>query len=452
MRVAITVVSTLVLLANSLCQAQAQLPSVASVMEQYDGDQDGALTLEEVAGSRYARQFSRWDADQDGSVFAKDIIAYRQRFGIAADGTRTPVGRPRFTVPDVDELPRVDRTTRLPRSAAQNSAYILNTSRHEVAGSRYVILTDHTSKEFLEPLRRLADHRNGTVLTFEDLATLHRQSSALHDAREQLRKEKAKFVAIAPRIESLRENMLLGMWELLSTVDEDPQIDVLPGLLVASNAKAFARLIDQSIHFTPLATEEIKPVAISQVQRASETRSLQKAGILRSYFARFGCPTPVVAIYGPQAADAVKLPGEDVWNLNLPGKGEFIKEFPAPVSQSLETARLIVMHGHGIPGMSCSVDVEGIPDDLSGKILFDRLVLLGGAAAVGPSENATGSWWLRGRSARCLCVSRRGSGCRPRVRPPAAQFRLSSLVSCARIVDEGADGRRVVPATAERTD
>ena len=28
------------------------------------------------------------------------------------------------------------------------------------------------------------------------------------------------------------------------------------------------------------------------------------------------------------------------------------------------------MHGHGIPGMSCSVDIKALPNDLSGKILM----------------------------------------------------------------------------------
>ena len=47
-----------------------------------------------------------------------------------------------------------------------------------------------------------------------------------------LRKAQPRFVAIAPRLESFRENMLLGMWEVLSSLNPDSQLDVFPGLLV----------------------------------------------------------------------------------------------------------------------------------------------------------------------------------------------------------------------------
>ena len=177
-------------------------------------------------------------------------------------------------------------------------------------------------------------------------------------------------MAIAPRLESFRENMLLGMWELLSTLDEDPQIDVLPGLLLASDAAGFSRLIDQSIRFRPLAATDIRPLAISQVRSNSETRSLQKAGVLRRHFAGYGHQTPVVAVYAQEADRAPRLPGGQVWNLTAPGGGKFVKTFPDDLTQVLAGANLMIMHGHGIPGMSCSVDVAGLPADMSGKIVL----------------------------------------------------------------------------------
>ncbi len=354
----------------STCLAQATYPSVASIMKQYDGNQDGTLTQSEIAKSKYARQFPRWDKNGDGKVSAEDVIAFRRRFGIAADGTLLSAQPQELKIPDIEDLTRVDRTHRPTRQAAQHSAYVLRTRKHEVAGDGYVVLTDHTATGFLEPLKRLAAHHHGELLEVKDLATLHQQTVAFNQLREKLRTGKAKYVAIAPRLESFRENVLLGMWELLSTIDDDPQIDALPGLLLASSEKAFGKLIDQSIGFRPLASQDVKPLAISQVQQASETRSLQKAGILRNQFAKFGHETPVVAIYGQQAKDAAKLPGEQVWNLTVPGRRKFVREFPAPVARAFKNATLIIMHGHGVPGMSCSVDVEGLPNDLSGKILL----------------------------------------------------------------------------------
>jgi hypothetical protein len=370
MRITILVFAAISSLVLNPCVAQTKYPTVASIIKQYDANQDAELTKEEVADSRYARQFSRWDTDNDGKVSEKDVIAFRRRFGIAADGSMLPTQQSEFTIPDIDDLPRATANGRLPGRAMRESAYILSTKPHAVPGNAYVILTDHKAAEFLEPLRRLAKHHNGVIIGVTDLATLFQQPRDFDRVRQEFREAKVKYVAIAPRLESFRENMLLSMWELLSTLDGDPQIDVLPGLLIASTPNGLARLIDQSIAFRPLSADNVKPMAISQVQRASETRSLQKAGILRRQFATFGLATPIVAIYGRQATQATKLPGPQVWNMIVPSDGKFVEQFSAPIAQSLETSNLIIMHGHGIPGMSCSVDVDGLPSDMSGKILL----------------------------------------------------------------------------------
>ena len=110
MRLSLLAIVTVMSVFASDAEAQSRLPSVAKIMEQHDGDQDGRLTSAEVAGSQYARQFSRWDGDQDGKVSREDIVRFRRRFGIAADGSR--LARPPFEIPDVKDLPRVDREHR----------------------------------------------------------------------------------------------------------------------------------------------------------------------------------------------------------------------------------------------------------------------------------------------------------------------------------------------------
>ena len=90
----------------------------------------------------------------------------------------------------------------------------------------------------------------------------------------------------------------MGMWELFSTLDSDPEIDVFPGFLIASNAKAFSKLIEQSLQHKSITFKKLKPIAISQVLRDTETRSLQKAAMLRQHFRKRDLETPVVAIYG----------------------------------------------------------------------------------------------------------------------------------------------------------
>ena len=370
MRFMIPAMGMLAVTFNSVCLAQGRQPPVSEVFKTYDTNKDSFLDAGEVAGSRYARQFPRWDVNRDAKVSTEEVIAFRRKFGIAADGTLLRAPAQTFVVPDIEDLKRVTKGSRLPREDARNSAFLLATQAHPVEGAGYVILTDHGAPEFINPLRKLAAHHDGQLLTVPDLALLHEQKDQFDEVRKQLRGIKVRYVAIAPRLTSFRENMLLGMWELLSTLDSDPQIDALPGFLVASDAEAFSQLIDQSLKHAPLSTADLKPIAVSQVISNSETRSLQKAAMLRKHFRNSDTETPVVAVYGKKATTAPRLDGKQVWNLEAPGGGKFIEAFPSALASKFTESNLIVMHGHGVPGMSCSVDVQGIPDDLRGKILM----------------------------------------------------------------------------------
>lgn len=375
MRFFICCISLVFLSTCWLEHAQGQQPPVTEIYKIYDGDKNGVLEAGEVAGSRYARQFPRWDVDGDKKVSPKEIIAFRRRFGIAADGTmlRAPgqkLGGAKFVVPEIADLKRVAKGVRLSRDDARNSAFVLATEHHPVGGMQYVILTDHVEEAFLEPLQNLATHHQGQILTVADLALLHERPKEFAELQKRLQEIGPRYVAIAPRLDSFRENMLMGMWELLSTLDNDPELDVFPGFLVASNASAFSRLIDQSLKHTAVDHDKLKPIAVSQVLSDAETRSLQKAAMLRQHFRKSNLETPVVAIYGKKAKAAPRLKGGQVWNLEAPSGGEFIESFKPNLSSKFDDSNLIIMHGHGIPGMSCSVDIKGIPENLQGKVLM----------------------------------------------------------------------------------
>jgi hypothetical protein len=101
-----------------------------------------------------------------------------------------------------------------------------------------------------------------------------------------------------------------------------------------------------------------------------ELRSLQKAGILRKHFAAHGVSTPTLAVYTRDASEAPRIDGEQITNVVLRGKRDFVKAFAAPVAKQFADANLVVMHGHGIPGMSCSVDIAAIPDNCQGKFVL----------------------------------------------------------------------------------
>ncbi|MEM6688076.1 MAG: hypothetical protein AAF664_01530 [Planctomycetota bacterium] len=355
-------------------------PLVDDLIKSLDINQDGKLTANEVAeNKRYSKQFPRWDTDEDQVVSREDIVAFRYRFGISADGT--PLRRSRsdgsrgpggvsvpFNIPDIGDLSRIGKGRRPSSIEAQHSQYLLSTSTHAVSGSDYVVLTDHNEAAYLTSLNQLAKHHGGKLVRVSDLAIAHDEPAKFRWLREQVKN--ARYVAIAPRLVSFRENMVLGMWELLSTIDDDPMLDCFPGFLVASSPQSFALLINQSIEHKSTSAEELRPFAINQVQNSQETRSLQKSGILRKHFQKIGLHTPIVAIYGPTADEAPRLKGEQTWNLKIESRREFVRTFEDTISLALAKANLVVMHGHGVPGMSCSVDVDAVPDDCTGKILL----------------------------------------------------------------------------------
>ena len=275
-----------------------------------------------------------------------------------------------FRIPGISELPRVEKNSPRPSSYhLRNSAFILKFKYHAPAGKGYVILTDHTEAGYLQSLERLSKHRKGTIIKTKDLAKLHLPKT-LEVLKSKLNKLKLKYVALAPRMESYRENMVLGAWELLSTLDDDRYLDAYPGILLASSADSFKQLIDRTINYRSIPQTKLKPFAISQVPSNPESRSLQKAGILRNFFASYGIKTPTVAIYTPSATNAPQLKGDDIWKIRLASKGNFIKKFDPKPRQALHDSQLVIMHGHGIPGMSCSVDLEGIPAKSKNQVIL----------------------------------------------------------------------------------
>ena len=273
-------------------------------------------------------------------------------------------------LPPLTDLPRIDRES--PRPAAsilRNSAFILKMKSHQVSGKSYVILTDHDLPEFLSAIDKLSAYRNGKILRLDDLGSVTNVEGRT-SLQERLLELDPKYVAIAPKIDSYRENVLLGLWEVFSSLDQDPLIDVYPGILLAPNAESFQRLIDRSINYQTISQKSLRPMAISQVPSVVETRSLQKAGILREMFAGYGISTPTIAVYTPAAKNAAKLEGKDLWNIHLTSKGDYLETLSTKPDRALKSAQLVVMHGHGIPGMSCSIDINGIPNQSANRIVL----------------------------------------------------------------------------------
>ena len=208
------------------------------------------------------------------------------------------------------------------------SCYILQTAPHPVEGNAYVVVTDHRDAAYLEPLERLAKHHAGTLLRVDDLSALADRQVRTALA-QQLVAAKVRYVAVAPRPESFRENMLLGLWDMLATLDPDPELDALPGLLVAPDAASFAaldrpldRLPADAAFGVPPVRHQPAPERLSErVALASEARNPPRA--VRA--ARRRAPGLVVRQF---PGDQPRLEGKDIWEARTRGPRMLLAELP----------------------------------------------------------------------------------------------------------------------------
>jgi hypothetical protein len=362
----------------ALAQQSGRPPSVTDLVAELDQNEDGKISKEEADGSaRGKRQFARWDRDQDGFATRDEIIAMRRKSGIDAEGSRIAGRRGReqspakLTIPAIADITRVGDGVRPTRQEMQWSLTIVKTEPHPVAKSGYLIVTDHRSEDYLTPLHLLAKHRKGTVVIVKDLATIYSRQEDWDKLSSHLQKVNPRFVAIAPRLESYREKMLIGMWKMLSTLDDDPELDVFPGLLVAPDLPSFEKLITRSMDCQPRSSEDFQAFAQCHFtdNSAGGIKSLQKVAILRKHFAKHGHGTSSLIVAAPKVREERPLKGDDI--VYAVPKRRLLQSFPAEARESLAKSALLVMFGHGSTGMSCGFSVDAFHGiDLSNKVVM----------------------------------------------------------------------------------
>jgi hypothetical protein len=293
-------------------------------------------------------------------------------------------GQP-FVVPRLETLKRVERPGGLSPLEASTSCYILRTEPHAVQGNAYVVVTDHRDEAYLEPLRRLAAHHQGIVLPVDDLGALADRTGRAELAR-RFSETRPRYVAVAPRLESFRENMLLGLWNVLATLDSDPELDVLPGLLVAPDAVSFAALVDHSLTYQPPSRKAFRAFIVSQLVNGSPmgSRSLQKLGILREFFGEMGCEVSGLVVR-QFPGERPRLEGRGIVDARPDGNGprSLLARLPASAAEAIGASSLIVMFGHGTPGMTCGMRVEAF-DEVS---LLNKVILCGSCMSAAPTHS-----------------------------------------------------------------
>ncbi|MGI9240869.1 MAG: hypothetical protein ACR2RV_08710 [Verrucomicrobiales bacterium] len=206
-------------------------------------------------------------------------------------GTQGSRPDPSLTIPTIAEL-------RNPPSpgAFGPSTHLAKTEEHPPLGEGYLILTDYTDPTARAALDRLAEFRGGEVVALKSLGELHTSPEDLELVTQVIREASPRFVAIAPVLESYRENMHLSILKVLSALDEDPELDVFPGYLMANDAKGLAALVDRTIQFQTMSEDDIEPVSIGAIEDkdARRYRSYQKAKVMQKMFAEDGKESPAI--------------------------------------------------------------------------------------------------------------------------------------------------------------
>ncbi|MCT4636410.1 MAG: C25 family cysteine peptidase [Bacteroidales bacterium] len=272
-------------------------------------------------------------------------------------------------IPDIKDIADINSGRRPSRTTMRNSEYIIQTKPHKAYGDKYIILTDHTDKGYLKSLKKLEQYRNGKIIKVPDLATLYKNTSESEELREKLISHNVEYIAIAPKPESYRENMILGVYELLCNLDDDPELDAYPGILLASDAEKFEALINRTINYTPKSVKELKPMASCMVHGLKELRSLQKNGIIHNYFAGYGLNIPMLNLFKSDMNKIPKLSGSSSINVDISGK-KSIKTLPKQIVKPFNESTLLVLHGHGIPGSSCGIDIDALPQPYNTDIIL----------------------------------------------------------------------------------
>lgn len=291
----------------------------------------------------------------------------------SAEGRNAQVPQGSLLIPTIEEMKNPPSPT-----AYGPSTTIVNTRAHPPLGESYLILTDQTHQTAVKALERLARFRKGSVITIESLGTLHQSPKKFHRLQEQLKELRPRYVAIAPKAESYRENMHLAMLQLLTGLDSDPLLDAFPGYLIASDPESLAKLVDRSIRFQPLTPQEMKPASIGTIEDADTRRyrSYQKAKVMQRMFSEEGIESPAIILTTRKSHlerdDFPKIESDKRSIAMMPETEQetFASLSPDAVA-ALQTNNILFMFGHGTTDRVCGARISAYDQiDFEGELVF----------------------------------------------------------------------------------
>ena len=353
---------------NRIRQAERDKPNVTAKLDVLrKASQDEALRLLS-AKQRKAWQHLLQPTTEPSKSAATDQMAARS-----------------LIIPTIAELKNPPR-----RNAFGPSTGLTQTKAHQPLGNAYVLITDHKSPVARTALERLAKHRGGSIIDVDSLGELFKRPTEFSRVLADLKRLKPRFVAIAPQINSYRENTHLCILKLLAGLDKDPQLDAFPGYLMASDATKLAALVDRTIAYRSLSAKDLAPVSIGAIEddNSLRYRSYQKAKVMQKMFADQGKESPAIIITTRKShtkrSDFPKLASGEGNIAMLPTRPrQSFDALSRPAADALNHNNLLFMFGHGTTDRIVGTRI----DAFAGIDFADELVFCGSCMSATPYQS-----------------------------------------------------------------
>lgn len=276
-------------------------------------------------------------------------------------------------IPTIEEL-----RNPLNRGAFGPNSGLVNLKSHSVPSEGYIILTDYADQEAIRALNKLAKARAGTVIRLKCLGTLHENPYGMKLVKQEIRKANPRFIAVAPKMESFRENMHLCMLKIISNLDRDVQLDAFFGYLIASTPKKLVELVHRSIQFRPMVQKQVNPVSIGAIEDTDERRyrSYQKAKIMQKMFAHSGKDSTAIIVTTRKSNtlrdDYPKLsPNEGNIVMSPESKQQTFQSLSLQAQMAIDRSNLLFMYGHGSTNRICGIKISAFSEtNFINKIIF----------------------------------------------------------------------------------
>ena len=277
-----------------------------------------------------------------------------------------------LVIPTPDKIPRVKPGQTPSIDARRMSCWVQDTRVHLPVGKAYVVLTDVKDDASMSAVKKLLSHRKGKLIKLGSLENLSSNPKAREQLRLQLIKLKPRYVAVVPQLQSYRENTLLALWDVFTRLDEDPYLDVYPGLLVASDVASLAGLIERSISYDA-AKQSKNFFGISQIFDPGY-KSFQKIEVLKGSLKKAGYTSANLTINSipglENRAGFPAVPGKNHWVLQGSRRSPVAK-LPEPARAKLEKSSLTMLFGHGVPGRVVGMEVDALNNvNLSNQVIL----------------------------------------------------------------------------------